>query len=147
MLTMPLIGWRGTYVAIGVVIAATVMPLACRCVGGPRPRCSPKAEEATRIARADVGISPRLLVALLVIAGFSCCVAMAMPQVHIVAYCGDLGYGVARGAEMLSLMMFLGIARASARASWPTRSAAPDAADRLLHAGRSAAALSAISTD
>jgi len=32
-----------------------------------------------------------------------------MPQVHIVAYCGDLGYGVARGAEMLSLMMLLGI--------------------------------------
>src|SRR5215468_7880859 len=38
-----------------------------------------------------------------------CCVAMAMPQVHIVAYCGDLGYGVARGAEMLSLMMGFGI--------------------------------------
>jgi MFS family permease len=34
---------------------------------------------------------------------------MSMPQVHIVAYCGDLGYGVARGAEMLSLMMGFGI--------------------------------------
>ena len=34
---------------------------------------------------------------------------MAMPQVHIVAYCGDLGYGVARGAEMLSLMLGFGI--------------------------------------
>jgi len=43
------------------------------------------------------------------LAGFSCCVAMSMPQVHIVAYCGDLGYGVARGAQMLSLMLFLGI--------------------------------------
>ena len=32
-----------------------------------------------------------------------------MPQVHIVAYCGDLGYGVARGAEMLSLMLGFGI--------------------------------------
>jgi MFS family permease len=32
-----------------------------------------------------------------------------MPQVHIVAYCGDLGYGVARGAEMLSLMLGCGI--------------------------------------
>jgi len=36
-------------------------------------------------------------------------VAMSMPQVHIVAYCGDLGYGVARGAEMLSLMLAFGI--------------------------------------
>ena len=49
------------------------------------------------------------LTVLLSIASISCCVAMAMPQVHIVAYCGDLGYGVARGAEMLSLMLAFGI--------------------------------------
>ena len=47
--------------------------------------------------------------ALLCIAGIACCVAMAMPQVHIVAYCGDLGFGAARGAEMLSLMLACGI--------------------------------------
>ena len=46
---------------------------------------------------------------LLCIAGVSCCVAMSMPQVHIVAYCGDLGYGTARGAQMLSLMLAAGI--------------------------------------
>ena len=46
---------------------------------------------------------------MLCIASVGCCVAMAMPQVHIVAYCGDLGYGVARGAEMLSLMMACGV--------------------------------------
>jgi MFS family permease len=68
-----------------------------------------QAEAATDIARADVGISPRLLLGLLVAAGFCCCTAMSMPQVHIVAYCGDLGYGVARGAEMLSVMLGLGI--------------------------------------
>ena len=108
-LTMPAIGWRGTYAAIGVVIAATVVPLALLMRRRPSARMIAEAEEATKIARAEVGISPRLLVALLIAAGFSCCVAMSMPQVHIVAYCGDLGYGVARGAEMLSLMLFLGI--------------------------------------
>jgi MFS family permease len=46
---------------------------------------------------------------LLSIAGVACCVAMSMPQVHLVAYCGDLGYGPARGAEMLSLMLGCGI--------------------------------------
>jgi MFS family permease len=46
---------------------------------------------------------------LLCIAGVACCVAMAMPQVHIVAYCGDLGYGATRGAQMLSLMLAAGI--------------------------------------
>jgi MFS family permease len=54
-------------------------------------------------------ISPRNLQAILVVAGIACCVAMSMPQVHIVAYCSDLGYGVARGAEMLSLMLGFGI--------------------------------------
>jgi MFS family permease len=47
--------------------------------------------------------------ALLCVAGVACCVAMSMPQVHIVAYCTDLGFGAARGAEMLSLMLACGI--------------------------------------
>jgi MFS family permease len=57
----------------------------------------------------DLQISTNALTVILCIASISCCVAMAMPQVHIVAYCGDLGYGVARGAEMLSLMMAFGV--------------------------------------
>jgi MFS family permease len=56
-----------------------------------------------------LGMSPNALTVLLCIAGVGCCVAMAMPQVHIVAYCGDLGYGAQRGAEMLSLMLGFGI--------------------------------------
>src|ERR1700731_2126629 len=54
-------------------------------------------------------IFPAAFSALFCTASISCCGAMAMPQVHIVAYCGDLGYGVARGAEMLSLMMAFGV--------------------------------------
>jgi hypothetical protein len=50
-----------------------------------------------------LALSSRVLQGLLALAGLSCCVAMAMPQVHLVAYCGDLGYGVAHGARMLSL--------------------------------------------
>src|SRR5262249_37904788 len=49
------------------------------------------------------------LLALLCVAGLSCCVAMSMPQVHIVAYCGDLGFPAARGAEMLSIMLASGV--------------------------------------
>ncbi len=106
---MPLIGWRATYAGIGLIIALTVLPLTLLMRRRPSAAVFDEAEAATRAARADVGISPRLLLVLLVLAGFSCCVAMSMPQVHLVAYCGDLGYGVARGAEMLSLMMALGI--------------------------------------
>jgi len=52
---------------------------------------------------------PNTLQALLMLSGLACCVAMSMPQVHIVAYCGDLGYGAARGAQMLSLMLDFGV--------------------------------------
>ena len=107
--SIPLTGWRATYAGIGVIIAAAVLPLTLAMRRRPPAAALEEAEAATAAARADVGISPRTLLALLVVAGFSCCVAMSMPQVHLVAYCGDLGYGVAHGAEMLSLMMVLGI--------------------------------------
>ena len=107
--SIPLIGWRTTYAGIGVIVAAAVLPLALAMRRRPSAAVYEQAEAVTEAARADVGISPGLLLTLLIIAGFSCCVAMSMPQVHLVAYCGDLGYGVARGAEMLSLMMLLGI--------------------------------------
>ncbi len=106
---MPHFGWRGTYIAIGVLITVVLLPLSFVLRRRPSVRMMADAEAATRRAGIDIGISRRLLVALLVLAGFSCCAAMSMPQVHIVAYCGDLGYGAARGAQMLSLMLFLGI--------------------------------------
>jgi MFS family permease len=54
-------------------------------------------------------MSPAALQTTLIVAGLCCCVAMSMPQVHIVAYCADLGHGAARGAQMLSLMLGAGV--------------------------------------
>jgi hypothetical protein len=84
---------------------------------------------------------------LLCVAGVACCVAMSMPQVHIVAYCGDLGYGAARGAEMLSLMLACGIVSrlVSGCHLRPHRRPAHAAAG-LGAAGRGAAAVPAPST-
>src|SRR5262249_15568034 len=73
----------------------------------PAPRQAPV--QNTTLRAGELNVPPSMLQALLCIAGFACCVAMSMPQVHIVAYCGDLGYGPARGAEMLSLMLGFGI--------------------------------------
>jgi MFS family permease len=74
---------------------------------GRRHAATASAEAARR--QAELPLSPTALQILLCIAGIACCVAMSMPQVHIVAYCGDLGYGIARGADMLSLMLGFGI--------------------------------------
>ncbi len=102
-------GWRATHLAIGIVTCAIMLPLAWMLRIRPSLETMRQAEQATQAARGDLGLSPAALQAMLFVAGFACCVAMSMPQVHIVAYCSDLGYGVARGAEMLSLMMLLGV--------------------------------------
>ena len=101
------IGWRSTHLGIGIVCAVTMVPLALLL----RRKAPAYATSAIHHAApaASLGMSPAMLQIVLSIAGFCCCVAMSMPQVHIVAYCGDLGYGVRRGAEMLSLMLGLGI--------------------------------------
>ena len=106
---MPLYGWRGTYLVIALTCVVTLLPVALLLRRKPEKQAMDAATEAAAAAQADLGLSPRALQTLLIVAGFACCVAMSMPQVHIVAYCGDLGYGVARGAEMLSLMLALGI--------------------------------------
>jgi MFS family permease len=101
-------GWQTTHIAVGVLCAAvmTVLVLFLRSSIGMSQQRSTEAPVRPSI---DPGMSPNMLTAALSLASLSCCVAMAMPQVHIVAYCGDLGYGVARGAEMLSLMLAFGI--------------------------------------
>ena len=102
-------GWRQSYFAIGLFCLATMLPLAFLL----RPRAPTHEAAGAAVRRAGVaetlGVRPNLLQGLLMVAGLACCVAMAMPQVHIVAYCGDLGYGAARGAEMLSLMLGFGV--------------------------------------
>ncbi|MDO9411613.1 MAG: MFS transporter [Pseudolabrys sp.] len=102
-------GWRATYIGIGIFCVVTMLPLSLLL----RRRIETKQSDASRVAaaarQASLPFSPTTLQVLLLIAGLACCVAMSMPQVHIVAYCGDLGYGVARGADMLSLMLGFGI--------------------------------------
>ena len=104
------VGWRQTYVGIGVFCVVTMLPLALLLRRRARApgQTAAGAPIALRAPR-PLGLSPGTLQALLVIAPLSCCVAMSMPQVHLVAYCGDLGYGAARGTQMLSLMFACGI--------------------------------------
>ena len=103
-------GWRRTYLGIALFCVAGMLPLVLAL-----RRRSPLTEitsATTRFASRSprpLGMSPAALQIVLVIAGLSCCVAMSMPQVHIVAYCGDLGHGAAHGAHMLALMLGAGV--------------------------------------
>ena len=110
-------GWRHTYWLLGLFCAATLPALAL--LMRARPPAAPSGSAAVAKPGAarmgavpsdrPFGLSVGHAQFLLCVAGTACCVAMSMPQVHIVAYCGDLGYGAARGAEMLSLMLACGV--------------------------------------
>ena len=103
------IGWRSAHLTIGAICVVTMLPLTF-AMRRPSPHVA-AANGATAAIRSPMplGISPFALQTLLMIAGVACCVAMSMPQVHIVAYCADLGYGPAVGAQMLSMMLAFGI--------------------------------------
>jgi len=102
------VGWRSTYFGIGLFCIATMLPLALALRRRP-PAHAPTAVTGGAGSPEVLGLTLRSLQGLLLVAGFACCVAMSMPQVHIVAYCSDLGYGPARGAQMLSVMLACGI--------------------------------------
>ena len=107
------IGWRPTYTIMGVVCGVGMLALSGLMRQRP-PLAPPVAVSAAGTVPATdrsrpFGLKPSQAQWLLCVAGVGCCVAMSMPQVHIVAYCTDLGFGAARGAEMLSLMLASGI--------------------------------------
>lgn len=115
-------GWRATYVGLGLFCGLAMAGLALfmrtrppAAVMDAAPATAAAAGDRTGVANGAVqtarpfGLSLGTAQGLLCVAGTACCVAMAMPQVHIVAYCTDLGFGAARGAQMLSLMLACGI--------------------------------------
>src|SRR6266853_2483212 len=107
-------GWRATYIGTGLfcLVAMPLFALALRKKPpaiAERAPAAPGARHASSNPERPLGLSPGQLQGLLCVAGVACCVAMSMPQVHMVAYCADLGFPAARGAEMLSIMMAFGI--------------------------------------
>ena len=105
------VGWRQTFMGVAIFCAATMLPLAL-LLHRRAPSfdvTAPSGLRAKSWPERPLGFSRNTLQTFLIIAGVCCCVAMSMPQVHLVAMCGDLGYGAARGAEMLSLMLACGI--------------------------------------
>src|SRR6185369_13842396 len=102
-------GWRQAHLIVGIFCIVTVIPLAFLLRRKPPKQVIASPVTGGGDAARALGLSPGTVQALIVLAGFACCVAMSMPQVHIVAYCVDLGYGPARGAEMLSMMLGFGL--------------------------------------
>ena len=103
---MALYGWPATMLAYACVVAAVILPLALLCL-----RPSPEAHIAhahaadPRKGAPVLGMSPNLVLALICIASFFCCIPMAVPNGHLVAFCTDLGIAPTHGAAMLSVLL------------------------------------------
>jgi MFS family permease len=104
--TMTRFGWRATMLGYAVVVAAAILPLALFLQPPPKPsrRAAAMGAEMHRGGRA-LGLPANLVQTLLSVAGFLCCVPMAMPAAHLVAFCTDLGIPAAHGAAMLSVLL------------------------------------------
>ncbi len=104
---LPSVGWRETLVIYGVT--AGVLLFACAFYVRPSPMARNKTRRATETL-ADLPMPSRAIMAILSAAGFCCCAAMAVPFVHMVAFCGDLGISPARGSEAISLILLTAVA-------------------------------------
>jgi MFS family permease len=98
------IGWRGTMLFFGVV-SALAAALATVLLLRPTPPGSVVAEGDGVVHAFVSRLSSRTTFALLCVAGFFCCIPMAMPPGHLVALCSDLGIDPSRGALMLSVLL------------------------------------------
>ncbi|HEY3908311.1 MAG TPA: MFS transporter [Stellaceae bacterium] len=99
-------GWQATMLGYAAMMAAAILPLALFLPPPPPPAPSRLAPSAPglRIRARSLGLPPNLAQALICVAGFLCCVPMAMPATHLVAFCSGLGIPAAQGAAMLSVL-------------------------------------------
>ncbi len=97
-------GWRTSFIFIGITCVVLMLPLSLML-----RRRSPTVDRISPVTSSKTTDGTLYTQGLLMLAGLACCVAMAMPQVHIIAYCGDLGFGPLAGAQMLSVMLGCGV--------------------------------------
>jgi MFS family permease len=100
------IGWRHAMQGFAVIEIVLIVPAAA-VMFGPAPEVIGAAGDADGPRRGApvLGLKSGTALAGLCVAGFLCCVPMAMPQSHLVAFCSDVGITSSQGAAMLSVLL------------------------------------------
>jgi len=97
-------GWRTTYLWYGLACFALMLPAALVV------RRRPPAPKNAAAAGGDgdglvLGWKPGVVMATLNVAIIGCCIAMALPITHLVAYGTDLGHLETEAASLVSMML------------------------------------------
>ena len=103
--TIAAFGWQRTMLVYGVVASAIVVALATLLLRPPPVQLADFGGIRSVPDAKVLGMAPNMALALIAAASFLCCVPMAMPAAHLVAFCGDLGITTSRGAAMLSVLL------------------------------------------
>jgi MFS family permease len=103
--TIAAYGWRNSMLAYAAVEVAVIAPLAAIFFRAPPESVGAPAAGNAPHKAAVLGLRPNTMFAMMSLAAFMCCVPMAMPQGHIVAFCSDLGIAQSQGAAMLSVIL------------------------------------------
>ena len=96
--------WRHAMLAYAAFELVVIVPAAVLVLAPPPQELHLRKTEA-RGAKSVLGWPPNLVFALQMVAIFTCCIPMAMPQTHLVAFCSDLGISPAHGAAMVSVLL------------------------------------------
>ena len=100
------IGWRQTMLCYAIAEIVVIVPLAAIYFRHPPEDVRPAATlGAGSGARRLFGLPHNLVFAMMCGASVLCCLPMAMPQGHLVAFCSDLGITRSIGALMLSVLL------------------------------------------
>ena len=102
-------GWRTVYLVLAIAAVLIMAPLSLALKRKISAESTRADDLISQNKAQSTQLSPKSLQLFLGLAGLGCCVAMSMPQVHIVAFCVDLGFGSTVGGNMLSLMLAGGI--------------------------------------
>ncbi len=103
-------GWRPTMLAFGAVELLTIFPMTLVFLRPPPREPAVGAHGGGPLPGGRVlGLSPNLVLALMSVAIFCCCIPMALPTAHLVAFCSDLGFSAAAGAAMLSVLQIAAV--------------------------------------
>ena len=102
-------GWRESFIDLALLTLVLMALLSLLLYPKPTTNVQLTTAGSNNSNLTNSAISAGSLQSLICLAGFGCCVAMAMPQIHIVPYVMDLGHPAMRGAEMLGLMLGFGI--------------------------------------